>query len=340
MDPSAATFVPAVDSPSSMPAGTNQPAQSTPGSSDTSSIVHVAAITPGTPANTEAIATETTDMPASNVTERIERAHTPAPTAPAPHESPQQRTNNTNLTSLQTVARSSNLLATASHPVQRAPFTTPTPSVPITPTAAVAGGFITSPRLRTLPPLDLAKSARDALNLIDYHLTTGPLREHFDAFLQAMRVHDILDLLQVGQSSYRKFREAIDSSKFDTIGNLLIELRLLTTCLLDGRIATFIEEHDSVEQAWTAFFTDADAIGRQLDRAHVVGYKREYERFILVSRGGNDEKSVSSKSSKSSRASIPSTSDGATINKLDDRLTSQQGIETHFPIGNTVAQVR
>jgi hypothetical protein len=135
-----------------------------------------------------------------------------------------------------------------------------------------------------------------------------------------MRVHDILDLIQVGQSSYRKFREAINSSKFDVIGNLLIELRLLTTCLLDGRIATFIEAHDSVEEAWTAFFTDADAVGRQLDRTHVVGYKSEYERFLMVSQGGNDEKSVRSKSSKSSRASIPSMSGGrSTSSSIDSR---------------------
>jgi hypothetical protein len=113
MDPNAPDFVPAVDSPSNIPVGTNQPTQSTPGTSETSSIVHVVAITPGTPAET--ITTGPTDMPALNVTKRIKRAHDPAPTQ-ATSSQQEQRTNNTSLTGLQTVTRSSNL-ATASHPV-------------------------------------------------------------------------------------------------------------------------------------------------------------------------------------------------------------------------------
>jgi hypothetical protein len=98
------------------------------------------------------------------------------------------------------------------------------------------GKAMMSPRLRReLPPLQLAPSARAALTLIDAMLCDDTTLELIATFLRTMRIHDIKDIIHVGQQSYsRILRNILGSHNFEVLSNVIIDIRILANYCLSS----------------------------------------------------------------------------------------------------------
>jgi hypothetical protein len=104
------------------------------------------------------------------------------------------------------------------------------------PTQNETGEAMMSPRLRReLPPLQLAPSARAALTLIDAMLCDDTTLELIATFLRTMRIHDIKDIIHVGQQSYsRILRNILGSHNFEVLSNIIIDIRILANYCLSS----------------------------------------------------------------------------------------------------------
>jgi hypothetical protein len=79
-------------------------------------------------------------------------------------------------------------------------------------------------------------------------------------FLRMMRIHDIKDIMHVGQQPYSSLRNVIGSHNFEVLSNVIIDIRILTNYCLSSELVDLLGEYRDAEEAWTAFYHYPDTI--------------------------------------------------------------------------------
>jgi hypothetical protein len=70
-----------------------------------------------------------------------------------------------------------------------------------------------------------------------------------------MQIHDIKDIIHVGQQSYSSLRNILGSHNFEVLSNVIIDIRILANYCLSSELVDLLGEYRDAEEAGPTFIT-------------------------------------------------------------------------------------